>query len=325
MTKSRTLVDVLRERIVAKHFSPRTLQAYAHWVRRFCRYHRGRHPRDLSSLAVRDFLTHLAQHEGVSASTQNQALAALLFLYREVLELPMAASLDHMHAKRPVRLPVVLTRTEVGHVLAQLSGTPQLMAELLYGSGMRVMECCQLRVKDIDLERREVIVREGKGRKDRITVVPQQLVRALDAQLTAVRRQHARDVKAGAGFVVLPNAMRRKLGAQAGREWAWQWIFPATRTYRDAATGEVRRHHLHESVLQRAVTIGARASGVGKRVTCHTFRHSFATHLMESGYDLRIIQQLMGHKDIRTTMLYLHVLNRDGVGVRSPLDQLPAR
>ncbi len=324
MKPARTLQGVLRERILAKHYSKRTLEAYAHWVRRFVRFHERRHPRELESSAVRDFLTHLARDEGVSASTQNQALAALLFLYREVLEQPMAASLDHLHAKRPQRLPVVLTRAEAADVLAQLTGTPLLMAGLLYGSGLRLLECCQLRVKDLDLVRGELMVREGKGRKDRITVVPQLLVRTLESHLERVRRQHTRDVQAGAGFVELPDALRRKLGASAARDWPWQWVFPATRTYRDDATREVRRHHLHESVLQRAVPSAARAARLSKRVTCHTFRHSFATHLLESGYDVRTIQQLMGHKDIRTTMLYLHVLNRGGPGVRSPLDLPPA-
>ncbi len=325
MKHARTLLSVLRERILAKHYSKRTLEAYSHWVRRFVRFHGRRHPRELGPPAVRDFLTHLARDDGVSASTQNQALAALLFLYREVLDLPMAASLDHLHAKRPQRLPVVLTRAEVDDALAQLTGTPQLMAGLLYGSGLRLMECCQLRVKDLDLTRRELVVREGKGQKDRITMVPQQLVRPLESHLAGTRGQHERDVRAGAGFVELPDALRRKLGASAARHWAWQWVFPATRTYRDDVSREVRRHHLHESVLQRAVTVAARSARVSKRVTCHTFRHSFATHLMESGYDLRTIQQLLGHKDIRTTMIYTHVLNRGGLGVRSPLDQLPGR
>ncbi|MBL0173163.1 MAG: integron integrase [Gemmatimonadaceae bacterium] len=323
MSSRPTLLGVLRDRIRAKHYSPRTDEAYSMWVRRYVRYFRGKHPRDLGVPHVRDFLTHLARDGRVAASTQNQALAALLFLYREVLETPMALPMDHLHAKRPVRLPVVLTRAEVEEVLAELSGTPQLMAKLLYGSGMRLLECCQLRVKDLDLVRRELVIREGKGQKDRISMVPQQLVRPLEAHLVRVRRQHERDVKAGAGFVALPDALRRKLGDAAARGWAWQWVFPATRTYRDDVSHEMRRHHLHESVLQRAVTDAARAARVAKRVTCHTFRHSFATHLLEAGYDPRTIQELLGHKDLRTTMIYMHVLNRGGLGVRSPLDQLP--
>jgi len=320
MTDRRTVLSVLRERIVARHYSVRTLEAYTMWVRRFVRFHGRRHPREMGPSQVREFLTHLAQHERVSASTQNQALAALLFLYREVLDVPIAATADHLHAKRPVRLPVVLTPTEVDAVLSEMSSVTRLMASLLYGSGMRLLECCQLRVKDLDLSTRELVVREGKGKKDRRTMVPNALVPALTAHLRAMRVQHERDVRAGAGFVALPGALARKLGNGAAREWAWQWVFPATRTYRDAESGERRRHHLHESVLQREVTAAGRAARLSKRVTCHTFRHSFATHLLESGSDIRTIQELLGHADVRTTMIYTHVLNRGGLGVRSPLD-----
>ena len=320
MTDRRTVLSVLRERIVARRYSVRTLEAYTMWVRRFVRFHGRRHPREMGPSQVREFLTHLAQHERVSASTQNQALAALLFLYREVLDVPIAAPADHLHAKRPVRLPVVLTPTEVDAVLSEMSSVTRLMASLLYGSGMRLLECCQLRVKDLDLSTRELVVREGKGKKDRRTMVPNALVPALTAHLRAMRVQHERDVRAGAGFVALPGALARKLGNGAAREWAWQWVFPATRTYRDAESGERRRHHLHESVLQREVTAAGRAARLSKRVTCHTFRHSFATHLLESGSDIRTIQELLGHADVRTTMIYTHVLNRGGLGVRSPLD-----
>lgn len=313
---------MLRARIEAKRYSARTWEAYAHWVRRYVRFHQGRHPRELAPSHVREFLTFLAQHDRVSASTQNQALAALLFLYREVLEQPMAAPLDHLHAKRPIHLPVVLTREEVACVLRAMTGVTQLMATLLYGSGMRLLECCTLRVKDLDLAQRSVLVREGKGRKDRVTMLADRLVGPLEAHLRGVRAQHERDVQAGAGCVVLPDAMRRKYGASAARRWTWQWVFPGTRVYRDEQSGERRRHHLHESVLQRAVTTAALAAGLSKRVTCHTFRHSFATHLLESGCDIRTIQELLGHRDVRTTMIYTHVLNRGGLGVRSPLDQV---
>ena len=268
---------------------------------------------------MRDFLTHLAQTH-VSASTQNQALAALLFLYRDVLELTMAAPIDHLHAKRPLRLPVVLTRDEVNSVLSEMSGVPRLMAAMLYGSGLRLLECCQLRVKDIDLTKCELVIREGKGRKDRVTMLADSIVRPLEMHLREVREQHERDLRAGAGTVALPNAMRAKLGASAARQWGWQWVFPAMRQYRDAESGERRRHHLHETVLQRAVTSAARSARLSKRVSCHTFRHSFATHLLESGCDIRTIQELLGHRDVRTTMIYTHVLNRGGLGVRSPLD-----
>jgi integron integrase len=269
---------------------------------------------------VRDFLTYLARDEAVSASTQNQALAALLFLYREVLGVPISGAMQHLHAKRPERLPVVLTRDETQRVLQAMRGTTRLMASLLYGSGMRVMECCTLRVKDVDLTRGEIVIRSGKGQKDRVTMLPQRVVPALRVHLERVAAQHARDLAAGGGYVALPDALRRKLGERASRSWPWQWIFPATRSYRDAATGERRRHHLHESVLQRAVTDAVRAAQIGKRATCHTLRHSFATHLLASGSDIRTIQELLGHQDVRTTMIYTHVLNRGGLGVRSPLD-----
>ena len=324
MPASRTILSVLRDRILAKHYSRRTEEAYAHWVRRFVRFHGRRHPRELGATHVRDFLTHLARDRQVSASTQNQALAALLFLYRDVLEMAMAAPLDHLHAKRPHRLPVVLSRDEVARVLEAMRDTPRLMASLLYGSGLRLLECCQLRVKDVDLARGEVVVREGKGRKDRVTMLPERLADRLRAHLAAVERMHVAEVARGGGYVVLPGALRAKLGNLAARSWPWQWVFPASRAYRDRVTGALHRHHLHESVLQREVSSAARVAQLNKRVTCHTFRHSFATHLLESGYDIRTVQELLGHKDVRTTMIYTHVLNRGGLGVRSPLDQSAA-
>ncbi len=269
---------------------------------------------------VRDFLTHLARDQEVSASTQNQALAALLFLYREVLAQPISGAMQHLHAKRPERLPVVMTRDETQRVLGVMRGTTRLMAAMMYGSGMRVMECCTLRVKDVDISRGEIVIRSGKGQKDRVTMLPQRVVPALRVQLERAARQHATDVRAGGGYVALPGALRTKLGDGAARSWAWQWIFPATRSYREPSSGERRRHHLHESVVQREVTNAAREAQIAKRVTCHTFRHSFATHLLASGSDIRTIQELLGHKDVRTTMLYTHVLNRGGLGVRSPMD-----
>lgn len=315
-----TLLGVLRDRLMARRYSPRTAEAYEQWVRRFVRHHGRRHPRDLGADAVRDFLTHLARDRRVAASTQNQALAALLFLYRHVLEQPTDGPLDHLQARRPHRLPVVLTREEVSRVLDAMRGTSRLLASLLYGSGLRLLEGCTLRVKDLDLSRGEVLVRSGKGQKDRRTVLPGSLVAPLTRQLAEVRAQHARDVRGGGGTVALPDALRRKLGPATARSWPWQWVFPATRPYRDRETGEWRRHHLHESVLQRAVPEAARVAGLSKRVTCHTFRHSFATHLLESGYDIRTVQELLGHRDVRTTMVYTHVLQRGGLGVRSPLD-----
>ena len=320
MANGETLLSVLHDRIAAKHYSARTEQAYAQWVRRYVRFHGRRHPREMGEVQVRDFLTHLARDEQVSASTQNQALAALLFLYREVLALPISGAMQHLHAKRPERLPVVMTREETQRVLQAMRGTTRLMASLMYGSGMRLMECCTLRVKDVDLTRGEIVIRSGKGQKDRVTMLPQRVQPALRMHLERAAAQHAKDVAGGGGFVVLPDALRRKLGDRTARSWPWQWIFPATRGYRDPATGERRRHHLHESVLQRDVTNAVREAQIGKRATCHTFRHSFATHLLASGSDIRTIQELMGHKDVRTTMIYTHVLNRGGLGVRSPLD-----
>lgn len=320
MADSPTLLGVLTDRLLARRYSARTIEAYTSWVRRYVRFHGRRHPRSLGEPAVRAFLTHLARDGGVSASTQNQALAALLFLYRHVLDMPMAAPSGTLQAKRPVRLPVVLTRAEAQQVLASLDGVPQLVARLLYGAGLRLLEGCAVRVKDLDLARGELMVRSGKGQKDRRTVLPQSMLAPLTAHLARVRVQHERDVRSGAGFVALPDALRRKLGAGAARSWPWQWVFPARTVYRDVATGEQRRHHVHESVLQRAVPAAARAAGLSKRVTCHTFRHSFATHLLEAGYDIRTVQELLGHRDVRTTMVYTHVLNRGGLGVRSPLD-----
>lgn len=318
------LLDVMRDRIRAKRYSPRTEEAYVHWVRRFVRFARGTHPRDLASHHVRDFLTHLARDGGVSASTQNQALAALHFLYGTVLEMPLVVPSGFMQAKRPLRLPVVLTRAEVARVLAQLHGTPRTMACVLYGSGLRLMECCRLRVKDVDLARCEITVREGKGQRDRKTMLPRTIVPVLQEHMVASAAQHERDVAGGGGYVMMPQALERKLGASVARRWPWQWLFPATRVYRDVERGRTYRHHLHETVLQRDVSTAARAAGLTKRVSCHTFRHSFATHLLENGYDIRTVQELLGHRDVRTTMIYTHVLNRGGHGVQSPLD-VPAR
>jgi integron integrase len=319
----RTLLGAFRDRVRAKHYSPRTAEAYEVWVRRYIAFHGRRHPRDLDTRELRDFLSHLATKGNVAASTQNQALAAIKFLYEDVLEMPFAAPVDHLIAKRPRRLPTVLSIEDVGRVIAAMEGVSQLMVRVLYGSGLRLMECCTLRVKDLDLSRRELTVREGKGGTDRRTVVPESLVPSLSAHLAAVKRQHERDVARGAGYVELPGALARKLGAGARRHWEWQWLFPATREYVVSETRERRRHHLHQSVLQDAVTSAARRAGLNQRVTCHTFRHSFATHLLESGYDIRTVQELLGHRDVSTTMIYTHVLNRGGLGVRSPLDGLP--
>jgi len=278
-----------------------------------------RHPDQMGESEISAYVSYLATRRKLSASTQSQALSALLFLYRKVLRRELNL-MEIARAKIPARRPAVLSRQEVDAVLGRLHGTPRLMASLMYGAGLRVLECCRLRVKDMDFERRELTIREGKGEKDRITVLPARLVEPLKERLRRVQSQHERDLKAGAGAVQLPYALGRKY-PQAIYDWGWQWIFPATRIYTDLETGERRRHHLHETVVQRAVHQAVRESGITKPATCHTLRHSFATHLLEDGYDIRTIQELLGHKDVSVTMIYCHVLNRGGRGVRSPLDR----
>jgi integron integrase len=305
----------------ARHYSPRTEKAYVFWTRRFIFFHRLRHPAEMGETEVKEFLTSLATRGKVSASTQNQALSALLFLYRAVLSRELDWMDDIVRAKRPIRLPVVLSRKEVSAVLGQLRGTPRLMAALMYGSGLRLLECCRLRIKDIDLMRRELTVRDGKGGKDRVTVLPEKMVKPLRNHLDAVRRQHADDLRANAGFVELPDALGRKYPS-AARELGWQWVFPATRFYFHRDSGQRRRHHLHETVVQRAVKEAVRAAAIAKPASSHSFRHSFATHLLENGYNIRTIQQLLGHKDVTTTMIYTHVLNSGVPRVVSPLDPL---
>ena len=316
------LLDQLAAALRVRHYSPRTVKAYIAWVRRYVIFHGKRHPRELGAVEVGAFLSSLATEGNASASTQNQALAALVFLYRHLLGIDVGWLDDLVRAQRPHRLPIVLTREEVRALLAQLGGVHRLMASLLYGAGLRLLECAQLRIKDIDFPRLEVRVRDGKGRKDRVTVLPRQLVPPLAEHLRRVVAQHERDLAQGAGNVELPDNLRRKLPG-ASRDPAWQWLFPATRIYVDRETGERRRHHFHESALQHAVAAASRAARLTKRATCHSLRHSFATHLLELGHDIRTIQELLGHKDVSTTMIYTHVLNRGGLGVRSPLDNLP--
>ncbi len=313
------LVERVRQEIRARHYSRRTEKAYTAWVRRFTAFHSGRSPRDMGVAEVRNFLGSLATTGRVSASTQNQAFSALLFLYRDVLDKHLDGLTDVVRAKQPVRLPVVLSRGEVEAVFKHLGPTARLMASLLYGGGLRLMECARLRVKDIDFTRGEITVRDGKGRKDRVTVLPARLQAPLRLHLERVREQHREDLAAGAGSVELPDALARKY-PRAPWAWEWQWVFPAARFYTHPATGHRRRHHLHESVLQREFAFAVRAAGIPKLATCHTLRHSFATHLLEVGYDIRTIQELLGHSDVNTTMIYTHVLNRGGRGVQSPLD-----
>ncbi len=315
------LLDRVREAIRARHYSRRTEESYVLWIKRFILFHGKRHPATMGETEVTQFVTSLAVKHKFSASTQNQALSAILFLYQSVLGRKLEWLDGIVRAKTTSRLPVVLSREEVRAVIDRLDGLPWLMAGLLYGAGLRLLECARLRVKDVDFARNEIVVRQGKGGRDRRTMLPAGLRPYLVAHLESVRRQHEEDLRRGAGWVELPDALERKY-PNAGREWAWQWVFPATRTYVEPATKQRRRHHLHESVLQRAVHLAVVRAGITKPATCHTFRHSFATHLLEDGHDIRTVQELLGHRDVRTTMLYTHVLNRGGRGVLSPADRL---
>ena len=314
------LLTLVRAKARRLGLAKRTEEAYVGWIRRFVIANGLRHPESMGSAEVEAFLTSLAAEHHVAASTQNQALAALLFLYRRVFELDLPWMTDIQRAKRPRRLPVVLSRREVTMLLDALQGTPWLMGSLLYGSGLRLMECLRLRVKDIDFDRAELTVREGKGNKDRRTMLPRSLFDALRDQLGRAKRLHERDLSAGYGAVLLPNALARKY-PNAPREWIWQYVFPGTRISKDPRSDHRGRHHLDPQILQRAVKSALERTGIAKPATCHTLRHSFATHLLESGYDLRTIQELLGHKDVSTTQIYTHVLNRGGHGVVSPLDR----
>lgn len=314
------LLDQLRNRLRVKHYSIRTEKAYIDWAKRYIRFHRMRHPADMGPKDVEAFLTHLAVAGNVAPSTQNQAKSALLFLYGEVLGVQLPWLDDVVTAKQPRKLPVVLTREEVRLLLDAMSGTPGLVAQLLYGSGMRILEALRLRVKDLGLARGEVLVRDGKGAKDRVTVLPRSLVPALEAQLAYARGLHQRDLQAGHGRVYLPHALDRKYPG-APREWAWQYVFPADSLSVDPRSDVLRRHHTDPQLVQRAMRDALRSVGIAKLATPHTLRHSFATHMLEAGYDIRTVQELLGHADVRTTMIYTHVLNRGGRGVLSPLDR----
>jgi integron integrase len=315
------LLDQVRLSIRARHYSKRTEESYVHWIKHFIFFHNKRHPSDMGEPEVNAYLTHLALKEHVSSSTQNQALSALLFLYRYVLGRELGELGDVIRARRPKRLPVVLTREEVKAVLAQLTSDKWLMASLMYGAGLRLMECLRLRVQDVDFARNEILVRDGKGGKDRVTILPKSLKKPLEDHLRRVKAVHEKDLAEGWGRVPLPDALDRKY-PNASREWRWQWVFPQENRWKNGTTGEQGRHHVDESILQKAFKQAVEKAGLTKRASCHTLRHSFATHLIQDGYDIRTVQELLGHKDLRTTMVYTHVLNRGGRGVKSPVDDL---
>ena len=313
------LLDQVRDAIRLRHLSLRTEEAYLGWIRRFILFHHKRHPKDMGAEEVQAFLCHLAVHAQVAASTQNVALNALLFLYRYVLHQPWPELGPIAHAKRPRRLPTVFTQEEVAAVLAQLHGTSWLMASLLYGAGLCLMECLQLRVKDLDFASQQIVVRDGQGAQDRLTLLPQTLVAPLQRHLIKVQALHEEDVAEGYGDVYLPYALART-SPNAGQAWVWQYVFPTAKRTRDPHSGVERRGHVSATVLQKVVKEAIQRAGIAKYGTCHTLRHSFATHLLEHGYDIRTVQELLGHKNVKTTMVYTHVLQRGGKGVRSPLD-----
>ena len=318
------LLERVRNAIRQRHYSYRTEQSYIHWIKRFIFFHAKRHPQQMGQPEVAAFLTHLAKDRNVAASTQNQALSALLFLYGEVLGQKLGWIEGIVRAKKPVRLPQVLTFDEVKMLLAQLEGTKWLMASLLYGAGLRLRECLKLRIKDVNFDYRQIIVREGKGAKDRATMLPETLIEPLRRHIARVKGLHERELAEGYGEVELPSALERKY-PRAAREWAWQYVFPASKRSADPRTGVIRRHHVFDDVLPRAVKEAARRAGLRKPISCHTLRHSFATHLLENGYDIRTVQELLGHSDVSTTMIYTHVMNKGARGVKSPLDRAEER
>jgi integron integrase len=316
-----TLIDVVRENIRLRHYSIQTEKAYVGWIRRYVRFCSGKHPRDLGSNEITTFLTHLAVDLSVAAATQNQALQALIFLYREVLRIELPDIAQVVRASKPLRLPVVLTREEVQRVFAHIEGRPRLIVGLLYGSGLRLTESLSLRVKDLDLQRRELLVRHGKGGKDRVTVIPERMIEPLRQHMGALSAWFQRERQTGAPGVSMPGALKRKY-PEAPVSWAWQWLFPSSTLCRDPYDKSLGRYHVHAKTVQRVVQVAVKRAGISKPAGCHTFRHSFATHLLESGYDIRSVQELLGHTDVKTTQIYTHVLNRGGNAVRSPMDGL---
>jgi integron integrase len=325
---AKKLLEQYRDQIRIKQYSPRTEETYLHWVREYIRYHNPNlddgqvtlHPREMTVREINQFITHLVVERKISESTQNQALSAILFLYRYVLEIPLEeAALTPLRPQKSKRVPTVLSKEEVRAVIGRLNGVYKLMAQILYGSGLRLMECLRLRIKDVDFENHQIIVRDGKGGDDRLTMLPDSLVAPLRGHLAQVEATHRQDLANGFGTVYLPYALGKKY-PNAHREWLWQFVFPAPDISRDPRTGITQRHHIHETALQKAVKEATQTANIQKRVSPHTFRHSFATHLLQNGYDIRTVQELLGHKDVKTTMIYTHVLNRGGLAVKSPLD-----
>lgn len=312
------LLDQVRTAIRLKHYSYKTEQTYVQWIRRYILFHNKRHPKDMGVTEVEAFLSHLAVQEQVSASTQNVAFSAVLFLYREILQQPLE-NVQALRAKPSRYLPTVLTPEEVRQIMRYLSGECRLVIQILYGSGLRISEALRLRVKDVDFGQHQIVVRDSKGQKGRVTPLPDRIIEPLKEHLVLVQRRHQHDLEHGYGSVELPYALQRKY-LSADRQWVWQYVFPSQGLSQDPRSGIVRRHHLNESTIQRALRGAVRFAGIQKKVSCHTFRHSFATHLLQNGYDIRTVQELLGHKDVKTTMIYTHVLNRGGRGVRSPLD-----
>jgi integron integrase len=313
------LLDQVRDVIRRKQYSIRTEQSYVDWIKRFILYHNKRHPREMAEGEVTQFLTHLARDRHVAPSTQNQALSALLFLYKDVLKQDIGWLENVERARRPTKMPVVLSHAELKRVFRHMHGVTKLMAGLLYGSGLRLMECVRLRVKDIDFESAQITVRDAKGGKDRVTMLPLNLAEALRRHLVRIRAQHEQDIEDGFGHVYVPFALSRKY-PNAAKQWGWQYVFASSRLSTDPRTGKRRRHHMAEGILQTALKRAVDAAGIVKRANCHSLRHSFATHLLSRGYGIRTVQELLGHKDVSSTMIYAHVLNRPGIGVKSPLD-----